>query len=102
MQGEFKMSMMGELNFFLGFQVKQTKNGTFLCQSKYCKKLLKKFEMDKSKEATTPISTNYYLDLDEKGVSIGQTKYRSLIGSLLYLTDSRPYNMFSVSMCAKY
>jgi len=58
MQGEFEMSMMGELNFFPSLQVKQVKqmkNGRFFCQSKYCKELLKKFEMDKFKEATTPI-----------------------------------------------
>ena len=46
MKGEFEMSMMGELSFFLGLQVKQTKDGIFLCQSKYCKEILKKFEME--------------------------------------------------------
>jgi len=101
-QDEFEMSMMDELNFFLGLQVKQTKKGTFLCQSKYSKELLKKFEMDKCKEATTPISTSCYLDLDEKGVSINQTKYRGLIGSLLYLTASRLDIMFSVCMCFRF
>ena len=102
MQGEFEMSMTGELTFFLGLQVKQTKDGTFLSQSKYYKELLKKFEMDKCKEAATPISTGCYLDLDEKGASVDQTKYRGLIGSLLYLTASRPDIMFSVCMCARY
>ena len=56
MKGEFEMSMMGELSFFLGSQVKQTKDGIFLCQSKYCKEILKKFEMESCKEASTPIS----------------------------------------------
>jgi len=102
MQGEVEMSMMGELNFFLGLQVKQMEHGTFLCQSKYCKELMKKFEMDKCKEASTPISTSCYLDLDEKGVSVDQTKYRGLIGSLLYLTASHPDIMFSVCMCARF
>ena len=74
MQGEFEMSMMGELNFFLGLQVKKMKNGTFMSQSKYCKELLKKFEMEKCKEASTPISTSCYLDLDEKGVSCRSDK----------------------------
>jgi len=96
MQGEFEMSMMGELNFFLGLQVKQLEHGTFLCQSKYCKELVKKSEMDKCKEASTPISTSCYLDLDEKGIIVDQTKYRGLIGSLLYLTASRPNIMLSI------
>jgi len=64
------MSMMGKLNFFLGLQVKQMKHGIFLCQSKYCKELMKKFEMERFKEASTPISISCYLDFDEKGVSI--------------------------------
>jgi len=102
MQREFEMSMMRELNFFLGLQVKQMEHGTFLYKSKYYKELLKKFKMKKSKEASTPISTNCYLDLDEKGVSVDQKKYRGLIGSLLNLTTSRPDIMFSVCMCAMF
>jgi len=49
MQGEFEMSMMGELSFFLGLQVEQSKDGIFLHQSKYCKEILKKFEMESCK-----------------------------------------------------
>jgi len=70
----------GRINFFMGLQVKQMKHGTFLCQSKYCRELSKKFEMDKCKEVATPISTSCYLDLDQNGLSIDQTKYRGLIG----------------------
>ena len=58
--------------------------------------------MDKCKEASTSISTSCYLDLDEKGVSVDQTKYRGLIGSLLYLTTSHPDIMFSVCMCVRF
>ena len=54
MQGEFEMSMMGELSFFLGIQVKQSKEGIFICQSMYCKEILKKFEMEAFKGAATP------------------------------------------------
>ena len=61
MQGELEMSMMGKLSFFLGLQVKQSKEGIFVCQSKYCKDILKKFEMEACKGATTPMSTNCYL-----------------------------------------
>jgi len=99
-QGEFEISMMEELNYFLGLQIKQSNHGTFLSQTKYCKELLKKFDMENCKEISTPMTTNYYLDSDEKGPSVDQTKYRGLIGSLLYLGASRPNIMFSVCLCA--
>jgi len=102
MQNEFEMSMMGELNFFLGLQIKQLKEGTFINQSKYCKELLKRFEMINAKEMATPMSTSCYLDKDEKGKPVELSKYRGMIGSLLYLTASRPDIMFSVCMCARY
>jgi len=70
MQGEFEMSMMGDLNFFLGLQVKQVKQGIFLSQAKYCRELLKKFNMENYKEASTPIATGCYLDADETGVDV--------------------------------
>ncbi|XP_068486632.1 secreted RxLR effector protein 161-like [Phaseolus vulgaris] len=93
MQGEFEMSMMGELSFFLGLQVKQ---------SKYCKDILKKFEMKACKSTTTHMSTNCYLGADEVGPAVDQTKYWGLIGSLLYLTTSRPNIMFVVCLCARF
>jgi len=96
------MSMMGELNFFLSLQVKQVEHGIFLCQAKYCRELSKKFNMENCKEASTPIATRCYLDADETGVDVDQTKFRQLIGSLLYLTASRPDIMFSVCLCAKF
>jgi len=102
MKGEFEMSMMGELSFFLGLQVRQTKDGIFLCQSKYCKEILKKFEMESWKEASTPMPSSCYMDADSAGKSVDQTKYRGLIGSLLYLTASRPNIMFAVCLCARY
>ena len=102
MHEEFEMSIMRVLNYFLGVQVKHMDHGTFLHQTKYCKELLKKFEMDKSKEATSPMATNCYLSADEKGKSINQTKYKGIIGSLHYLTASRLDIMFGVCMCAHY
>ena len=102
MQGEFEISMMGELSFFLGIQVKQSKDGIFLCQSKYCKEILKKFEMESCKEASTPMPSSCYMDADIAGKGVDQTKYRGLIGSLLYLTASRPDIMFVVCLCARY
>jgi hypothetical protein len=99
---EFEMSMIGELTFFLGFQVKQMKDGNFLSQEKYTKDLLKIFKMEKYKPIKTPMPTNAHLDLDEGGNPVDQNLYRSMIGSLLYLTASRPDIMFSVCMCARF
>jgi hypothetical protein len=102
MSKEFEMSMIGELTYFLGFQVKQMKDGNFLSQDKYTKDLLKRFNMEKCKPIKTPMPTNGHLDLDEGGNPVNQTLYRSMIGSLLYLTASRPDIMFSVCMCARF
>jgi len=68
--------MMGKLNYFLGLQIKQFQHGTFLSQSKYCRELLKKFEMENCKEATTPIATRCYLDTEEKGANVDQTNIK--------------------------
>ena len=102
MQSEFEMSMMGELKYFLGLQIKQTQEGIFINQSKYCKELIKRFGMDSAKHMSTPMSTNCYLDKDESGQSIDIKQYRGMIGSLLYLSASRPDIMFSVCMCARF
>ena len=97
----FKISMMGELKFFLGFQIKQMKEDTFICQTKYIKDMLKKFDMSDAKPIKTPMAINGHLDLNEEGKSVDQKVYRSMIGSLLYLCASRPDIMLSVCMCAK-
>ena len=99
MQSEFEMSMMGELNFFLRLQIKQTKNGIFISQAKQCKKLLNRFGIENAKQMVTPISIACYLDKDEASQSVDIKKYRGMIGSLLYLSASRPDIMFSVCMC---
>ncbi|GJZ86957.1 retrovirus-related pol polyprotein from transposon TNT 1-94 [Tanacetum coccineum] len=102
MHDEFEMSMMGELNFFLGLQIKQLDDGIFFNQSKYIKEMLKKFGLEDSKPIKTPISTETKLTRDEEGESVDNTKYRGMIGSLLYLTASRPDIMFSVCLCARF
>ncbi|XP_066344265.1 uncharacterized protein [Miscanthus floridulus] len=89
MSKEFEMSMMGELNFFLGLQIKQTSEGTFVHQGKYMKDVLKKFAMDDAKPISTPMPTSAALDADEDGEPVDQKEYRSMIGSLLYLTATR-------------
>ena len=102
MQNEFEMSMMGELTFFLGLQVKQNKDGIFINQTKYIKDMLKKFEIPEVKEMPTPMSPATKLDKDEKGKDVNQKLFRGMIGSLLYLTASRPDIMFSVCLCARF
>jgi hypothetical protein len=89
MSKEFEMSMMGELQFFLGLQIKQTKEGTFVHQAKHTKDILKKFKMDDSKALSTPMSTTAALDVDEGREPVDQKEYRSMIGCLLYLTATR-------------
>jgi len=102
MQNEFEMSMMGELNLFLGLQIKRTKNEIFISQSKYCKEIINRYGMENAKYMATPMSTVCYLDKDETGQSIDIKKYRGMIGSLLYLSASRPDIMFSVCMCTRF
>jgi hypothetical protein len=96
MTKRLEMSMMGELKFFLGFQVKQMKEGTFICQTKYTQDMLKKFDMVNAKPIKTPMPSNGHLDLDEEGAPVETKVYRSMIGSLLYLCASRP----DIMVCA--
>ena len=79
------MSMIGELTFFLGFQVKQMREGIFISQEKCTKDLLKRFKMDECKPIKTPMPINRHLDLDEGGNSVDQTLYRSMIGSVRFI-----------------
>jgi len=102
MANEFEMSMIGELSYFFGLQIKQLKNGTFVSQGKYIKNMLKKFGMDDAKSISTPMGTNGSLDSDTSENMLDQKLYRSMIGSLLYVTTSRPDVMFSVCMCARF
>jgi hypothetical protein len=99
---KFEMSMMGELKYFLGFQIKQLQEGTFISQTKYIQYILKKFWMKDGKPNKTPMGTNGHLDLNTGGKSIDQKVYRSMIGSLLYLCASRQDIMLSVYMCARF
>jgi hypothetical protein len=99
---KFEMSMMGELKYFLGFQVKQLQDGTFISQTKYIQDILNNFGMKDAKPIKTPMGTNGHLDLDTGGKSVDQKVYRSMIGSLLYLCASRPDIMLSICMCARF
>jgi hypothetical protein len=99
---EFQMSMMGELNFFLGIQVKQMKQGIFVHQDKYMKDLMKKFNMADVKPVSTPMSMATVLDPDENSEVVDQKEYRSMIDSLLYLTTTQSDIQFGVYLCARF
>ncbi|GJX14412.1 retrovirus-related pol polyprotein from transposon TNT 1-94 [Tanacetum coccineum] len=102
MHDEFEMIIMGELNFFLGLQSKQMEDDIFFNQSKYIKEMLKKFGLEDSKPMKTPIYSVTKLTKDEEHESVDSTKYRGMIGSLLYLMASRPDIMFSVCLRAHF
>jgi hypothetical protein len=102
MSREFEMSLMGELQFFLELQIKQSKEGTFVHQAKYTKNIVRKFKMEDSKAMVMPMSTTTALDADEEGEHVDQKEYQSMIGSLLYLTATRPDFQFSVCLCARF
>jgi hypothetical protein len=96
MENEFQMSMVGELSFFLGIQMKQMKEGIFIHQVKYLKDLMKKFNMAELKPMSTPMSMAAVLDPDKNSEAIDQREYRSMIGSLLYFIVTRPDIQFIV------
>jgi hypothetical protein len=102
MTDRFEISMMGVHTFFLRFQIKQAKDGTFISQMKYTHDILKKFGMNKAKPIKTLMGTNGHLDLDLGGTSVDQKVYRSMIESLLYLCASSPDIMLNVCMCARF
>ena len=102
MQSEFEMSMMGKLNFFLGLKIKQLKEDIFINQAKYIRDLLKKFNLEEVKTKSTPMGSSIKIDMDEKGKPVDQTKYRGMIGSLLYLMANRPDIMYSVYFYARF
>jgi len=102
MTDRFEMSMMGEMKFFLGFEIKQLREGTFINQAKYLQDMLKRFKMTELKGVATPMVTKCHLALDPNGKEVDQKVYRSMIGSLLYLCASRPDIVLSVGVCARY
>jgi hypothetical protein len=103
MESEFQMSMMGEeLIFFLGIQVKQMKQGTFMHQAMYMKDLMKKFNMAGLKPVSTPMSSTTSLGPYEDGMAVDQRAYKSMIGSLLYLTVTWSGIQFTMGLCAHF
>ncbi|WZZ60048.1 hypothetical protein YC2023_060155 [Brassica napus] len=102
MTKEFEMSMVGELKYFLGLQIQQTEACVFISQSTYAKALLNRFQLDHCKEAKTRMSSTNKSFKDEEREPVDTKLYRGMIGSLLYLTASRPDLSLSVGICARY
>ena len=96
------MSVIGEITHFLRLQIHQQDSGIFLSQSKYAKNLVKKFGLESTSSIRTPMSPNVKLTVDLLGKNVDSSLYRSMIGSLLYLTASRPNISYSVGVCARY
>ena len=96
---EFEMSMIEEFNYFLGLQIHQSDSGIFISQSKYAKNLVKKFGLESASSVRTPMSPNVKLNVDLLGKSVDPSLYRSMIGSLFYLTASRLDISYSVGVC---
>nr|GEX93261.1 uncharacterized mitochondrial protein AtMg00810-like [Tanacetum cinerariifolium] len=102
MHDKFQMSSMGELSFFLGLQVQQKSDGIFISQDKYMADILKKFNFSTVKTTSTPIEHNKALVKDAKAEDVDVHLYRSMIGSLMYLTASRPDITFVVCACTRF
>nr|GEU48422.1 retrovirus-related Pol polyprotein from transposon TNT 1-94 [Tanacetum cinerariifolium]GEU52481.1 retrovirus-related Pol polyprotein from transposon TNT 1-94 [Tanacetum cinerariifolium] len=102
MESYLEMSMIGEMTFFLGLQVNQSPCGIFLNQSNYVLEILKKYGMESCDPVGTPMEIKERLDLDQNGTPVDATKYRSMIGTLMYLTSSRPDIVHATCLCARY
>ncbi|GJU07511.1 retrovirus-related pol polyprotein from transposon TNT 1-94 [Tanacetum coccineum] len=102
MTTKFKMSMMGQISFFLGLQISQSPRGIFINQSKYASEIIKKYGMLTSDSVDTPMVEKNKLDAYLQGTPADATHYHDMIGSLEYLTSSRPDLIYAVCLCARY
>nr|GEX55097.1 copia protein [Tanacetum cinerariifolium] len=101
MCSKFKMSMMGKISFFLGLKISQSPRGIFINQSKYSLESLKKYDFESCDPVDTPMVKNSKLDEDKEGKAVDPLHYHGMIGTLLFLTASRPDLQFAVCMCAR-
>eukprot|EP00253_Pinus_taeda_P005018 PITA_05018 len=102
MQKEFEMSLLGELAYFLGLQIQPKEGGIFLSQTKYLKQILKKYGMEDAKPVCTPMVTGCSLSENDESAAVHQPTYKSMIGSLLYLTGTRPDIMHAVGIVGRF
>jgi hypothetical protein len=102
MQNEIEMSLLGELSFFMGLQIRQSNQGIFISQTKYIKEMLKRFGMEYCKPVITPMQTSCKLSKADDSKSTDQRQYRSMIGSLLYVIASKPNVMQKFGHVARF
>ncbi|KAL0545765.1 hypothetical protein IC582_015657 [Cucumis melo] len=102
MQSEFEVSMVGELLCFLGLQIRQKNDDIFISQEKYARNIVKKFGLEQARNKRTPATTHVKLTKDIEGAEVDQKLYRSIVGSLLYLTASRPDIAYAMGIYARY
>ena len=102
MMKEFEMTDLGKMRFFLGLEILQRDDGIFVYQKQYVLEILRRFRMEDNKEVKNSIIRGCKLDKDIEGVLLNETYYKQIVGSLMYLTTSRPYLMFVVSLLSRY
>lgn len=102
MKGAFEMTDLGKMTFFLGMQVQQKQNEIFVCQQKYAKEVLKKFNMEECKPTATPMNQKEKFCKEDEAERVDERLYRSIIGCLMYLTATRPDIMYAVSLLSRY
>ena len=102
MKDEFDMTDLGKMRYFLGLEVLQRSDGIFISQKKYALEVLQRFGMDKSNSVHNPIVPGFKLMKDKGGVKVDKPYYKQVVGSLMYLTATRPDMMFVVSLISRY
>ena len=102
MTKEFEMTDIGLMAYYLGIEVKQNEEGIFISQESYTKEILKKFKMDDCKPVSTPMECGVKLTKYDKGESVDPTFFKSLVGSLRYLTCTRPDILYAVGLISRH
>ena len=101
-ESEFEMTDLGLMNFFLGIEVQQYESGIFISQSKYASEVLKIFNLSNCKTTPTPLITGLKLSKDDEGSTVDPTLFKRLVGSLMYLTMTRPDIMYGLSLISRF
>lgn len=102
MMQAFEMTDLGLVTYFLGIEIKQNENDVFICQKKYAKEILKKFQMEECKAVSTPMNQKEKLSKEDGADKVDEGYYRSMIGCLMYLTATRPDILFAVSLLSRF
>jgi hypothetical protein len=102
MKNVFEMTDLGKMTFFLGMEVQQKQNEIFICQQKYAKMTLKKFNMEECRSTTTPMNQKEKFCKEDGAAKIDETLYKTLIGCLMYLTTTRPDILNATSILSRY